>query len=73
MFRINKICTKNSRLSGYRKQCLRISATLLPKSYPLKSVLQGVEAPVEAVITLTPTKFTFELEGEPADAANLKL
>lgn len=36
-------------------------------------VLQGVEAPVEAVITLTPTKFTFELEGEPADAANLKL
>lgn len=35
--------------------------------------LQGVEAPTEAVITLTPTKFTFELEGEPADAANLKL
>ena len=28
---------------------------------------------MEAVITLTPTKFTFELEGEPADAANLKL
>ena len=35
--------------------------------------LQGVEAPTEAVISLTPTKFTFELEGEPADAANLKL
>ncbi len=27
--------------------------------------LQGVEAPTEAVVTLTPTKFTFELEGEP--------
>ena len=35
--------------------------------------LQGVEAPTEAVVTLTPTKFTFELEGEPADVANLKL
>ena len=36
-------------------------------------VLQGVEAPTEAVITLTPTKFTFELEGEPAGAGNLRL
>ena len=36
-------------------------------------VLQGVEAPVEAVITLTPTKFTFELEGEPEGVENLKL
>ena len=35
--------------------------------------LQGVEAPSEAVITLTPTKFTFELEYEPAGAADLKL
>ena len=35
--------------------------------------LQGVEAPSEAVITLTPSKFTFELEYEPANAANLKL
>ncbi len=35
--------------------------------------LQGVEAPTEAVITLTPSKFTFELEGEPENSANLKL
>ena len=35
--------------------------------------LQGVEAPTEAVVTLTPTKFTFELESEPEDVANLKL
>ena len=35
--------------------------------------LQGVEAPTEAVITLTPSKFTFELEGEPENPANLKL
>ena len=35
--------------------------------------LQGVEAPTEAVVTLTPTKFTFELESEPDDVANLKL
>ena len=35
--------------------------------------LKGVEAPTEAVVTLTPTKFTFELEGEPDNAANLKL
>ena len=35
--------------------------------------LQGVEAPTEAVVTLTPTKFTFELENEPDDVANLKL
>lgn len=35
--------------------------------------LTGVEAPSEAVISLTSTKFTFELEAEPADAANLKL
>ena len=35
--------------------------------------LQGVEAPTEAVITLTPTKFTFELEGEPDGVENLKL
>lgn len=34
--------------------------------------LQGVEAPTEAVIALTPTKFTFELEGEPANAGDLK-
>ena len=36
-------------------------------------VLQGVDAPTEAVITLTADKFTFELEGEPANAADLKL
>ena len=35
--------------------------------------LQGVEAPTEAVVSLTPTKFTFELEGEPDNAADLKL
>ena len=35
--------------------------------------LQGVEAPTEAVITLTPSKFTFELEGEPENPGNLKL
>ena len=35
--------------------------------------LQRVEAPTEAVVTLTPTKFTFELEGEPDNAADLKL
>ena len=35
--------------------------------------LQGVEAPTEAVITLTPSKFTFELEGEPENPENLKL
>ena len=35
--------------------------------------LHGVEAPTEAVVTLTPTKFTFELESEPDDVANLKL
>ena len=34
--------------------------------------LQGIEAPTEAVVTLTPTKFTFELEGEPENAADLK-
>ena len=32
----------------------------------------GIE-PAEAVITLTPTKFTFELEGEPEGVENLKL
>ena len=36
-------------------------------------VLQGVDAPTEAVITLTADKFTFELEGEPANSADLKL
>lgn len=36
-------------------------------------ILQGVEAPAEAVITLTPSKFTFELEGEPENPENLKL
>lgn len=35
------------------------------------SIISG-ENP-SAVITLTPTKFTFELEGEPEGAANLKL
>ena len=35
--------------------------------------LQGVEAPAEAEIILTPTKFTFELGAEPADFGNLKL
>lgn len=35
--------------------------------------LQGVEAPTEAVITLTPSKFTFELEREPENPENLKL
>lgn len=30
-------------------------------------------SPTEVIVTLTPTKFTFELEGEPADVANLKL
>lgn len=35
--------------------------------------LQGVEAPTEAVITLTPSKFTFELEGESENPENLKL
>lgn len=35
--------------------------------------LQGVEAPAEAVITLTPSKFTFELEREPENPENLKL
>jgi len=37
IFRINKICTQILRLSWYRKRCLRISATSLRKSYPLKS------------------------------------
>ena len=35
--------------------------------------LVGVEAPSEAVITLTSEKFEFELENVPADTANLKL
>ena len=35
--------------------------------------LHGVETLTEAVVTLTPTKFTFELEGEPDNAADLKL
>ena len=35
--------------------------------------LAGVEAPSEAVITLTAEKFEFELENVPADTANLKL
>ena len=35
--------------------------------------LQGVEAPTEAVATLTPTKFTFELESEPENVQDLKL
>ena len=36
-------------------------------------VLQGVEAPTEAVVILTPTEFTFKLESEPDDIVNLKL
>ena len=47
------------------------SAVEKPLSNP--PALQGVEAPTEAVVTLTPTKFTFELEGEPDNAADLKL
>ena len=35
--------------------------------------LHGVEASTEAVVSLTPTKFTFELEREPENAADLKL
>ena len=35
--------------------------------------LVGVEAPSEAIITLTAEKFEFELENVPADTANLKL
>ena len=35
--------------------------------------LQSVEAPIEAVVTLTPTKFTFELESEPENVQDLKL
>lgn len=35
--------------------------------------LQGVEAPAEAIVNLTPAKFTFELEKEPALPGNLKL
>ena len=35
--------------------------------------LQGVEASTEAVVTLTPTKFTFELESEPENVQDLKL
>ena len=35
--------------------------------------LVGVEAPSEAIITLTAEKFEFELENIPADTANLKL
>lgn len=35
--------------------------------------LVGVEAPSEAIITLTSEKFEFELENVPADTANLKL
>ncbi len=35
--------------------------------------LQSVEAPTEAVVTLTPTKFTFELESEPENVQDLKL
>ena len=36
-------------------------------------VLSGVDAPSEAVITLTADKFTFELENTPAGAENLRL
>ena len=36
----------------------------------VKSIL---EAPTEAVVTLTPTKFTFELESEPENIQDLKL
>lgn len=35
--------------------------------------LQGVEAPSDATIALTPTKFTFQLSDEPADLTNLRL
>ena len=35
--------------------------------------LQGVEAPTEAVVTLTPTKFTFGFESEPENVQDLKL
>lgn len=35
--------------------------------------LAGVDAPSEAIITLTADKFTFELENVPANAENLKL
>lgn len=35
--------------------------------------LVGVDAPSEAIITLTAEKFTFELENVPADTTNLKL
>ena len=45
----------------------------MEKPSPTPLPLQGVEAPIEAVVTLTPTKFTFEVESEPEDVANLKL
>ena len=35
--------------------------------------LQSVEAPTEAIVTLTPKKFTFELESEPENVQDLKL
>ena len=47
---------------------LRWRSSLQPASPP-----QGVEAPTEAVVTLTPTKFTFELESEPENVQDLKL
>lgn len=36
-----------------------------PNNIQVYCLFQGVEALTEAVITLTPTKFTFELESEP--------
>ena len=45
------------------------SASRRPRTF----ALQGVEAPTEAVVTLTPTKFTFEFESEPENVQDLKL
>ena len=38
-----------------------------------RPVLQSVEVPTEAIVTLTPTKFTFDLESEPENVQDLRL
>ena len=40
-------------------------SSAVEKASPTHLHSKGVEAPTEAVVTLTPTKFTFELESEP--------
>ncbi len=64
----SKISSANlySRLNFWVVKCGGAALTTPPN-------LVGVEAPTEAVININADSFDFELEGVPADVANLKL